>query len=118
QTNDCDFRCPSVACLWAALHEYANAFGAQHRECSCRIARRPATPNKSGFEHERFCERDLFCFSRAPGSCAAKDGRTERLQAFRNRLTSMLRGRFGEVINRAPITGRNEECSRFPGTAA
>src|SRR6184192_2105331 len=35
---------------------------AHGRECFCGIAQRPAAPNKSAFEHARFCKRDLFCF--------------------------------------------------------
>src|SRR5204863_36432 len=41
---------------------FADAACAHGRECFCGIAQRPAAPNKSAFEHARFCKRDLFCF--------------------------------------------------------
>src|SRR4029077_8613299 len=74
QTIDRHFRCASAARFWPALHEYANAPCAHGREGSCRIAQRPAAPNKSFFEPEGFFERDLFCFPQASVSCAAKNG--------------------------------------------
>ncbi len=118
QADDRHFRCASAARLWPALHEYANAACAHGRERSCRIAQRPAAPNKSFFEPERFSERDLFCFPRASVSCAAKDGCSKSRRAYANAPASVLRSRLGQVVNCAPITGRDEECRRFPWVAA
>src|SRR6266550_965033 len=101
-------RCASAARFWAALHEYANAVYSHGRERFCGIAQRPLAPNKSCFESQRFCERDLFCFPQASVSCAAKDGCR----------ASLLRSSLGQVVNCAPITGPNEECRPFPWVAA
>ena len=48
-----------------------------------RIAQRPVAPNKSRFERDRFCERDLFRFSRASVSSMAKDRWCVRCFCFR-----------------------------------
>jgi len=104
QTNDRHFRCASAARLWPALYEYANAACSHGRERLLRNCAAAPTPNKSCFESQRFCERDLFCFPQTSLSCVAKD----------DCRASLLRSSLGQVRKLRPNHRRRRGMPSLP----